>query len=59
MNAKSDKDIERLFLAKKQRRTELAGLSIEEKVRILVQLQQIACSVLNARGLKRKPWKIS
>ncbi|MBI2092237.1 MAG: hypothetical protein HYT75_04500 [Deltaproteobacteria bacterium] len=59
MNAINKRHIERLFSAKRQRRMDLAGLSIEEKVKILVHLQQIASLILKARGLKREPWKVS
>jgi len=55
---KKNKTIDALFQAKQKRRRELAKLSIEEKVKILVKLQQIASPILLARGLKKKPWKI-
>jgi len=51
--------MERIFLAKKERRIELAKLPIEEKIKILVQLQKIASVVLLTRGLKRQPWRVS
>ena len=52
------KSVETIFRAKKQRRKDLAKLSIEEKVKILVQLQKIAAPIYLARGLKKKPWKL-
>ncbi len=54
----SKKKIKRIFDAKKQKRQNLARLPIEEKVKILIQLQKIAAPILAARGVKRKPWEI-
>ena len=59
MKTKDKKTMERIFLAKKERRIELAKLPIEEKIKILVQLQKIASVVLLTRGLKRQPWRVS
>ena len=53
-----DEVMEKIFKAKKARRRELAQLSIEEKVRILIQLQTIASPILHIRGIKKEPWKI-
>ncbi|MFH0800137.1 MAG: hypothetical protein V2A66_08165 [Pseudomonadota bacterium] len=50
--------MEKIFQAKIQRRQDLAQLPVEEKVRILVQLQKIASPILSARGLKREPWSV-
>lgn len=55
---RNEKKIEDFFLAKRKRRQELAGLPIEEKVRILVQLQNIASAVYASRGIKKKPWRL-
>ncbi|MBI5299870.1 MAG: hypothetical protein HY877_06220 [Deltaproteobacteria bacterium] len=55
---RNKKTIQNIFQAKKQRRRELANLPIEEKVKILVQLQKIAIPILSARGLKKKSWKL-
>lgn len=54
---KNTKKIEDFFSAKKKRRKELANLPIEEKVKILIQLQQIASTIYSKRGLKKTPWK--
>ncbi|MBX7148492.1 hypothetical protein K1X76_05355 [bacterium] len=48
--------IAQVFKAKRKRRKNLARLSIEEKLKILVQLQKMAFPLLSARGLKLKPW---
>ena len=53
-----EKETKRLFDAKKARRKELAHLSIEEKIHILVQLQKIASPVYHARGIDKQPWKL-
>ena len=55
---KGSKNIQDLFKAKQERRKELAGLSIEEKVKILVQLQQIALPIYLSRGLKKRIWNL-
>lgn len=52
------KEVDKIFEAKRQRRKELAKLPVTEKVRILVQLQNIASPILIARGIKKKPWII-
>ena len=43
-------EIARLIAAKQRRRHKLAALPFPEKVRIVVQLQQMAAPVLRARG---------
>ena len=46
-----------LFLKKKQRRRQVASLTFEEKIEILVRLQNLASEIsLQARGTCRKPW---
>ena len=54
--AKRNKRIEQTFKAKKERRKELARLPVEEKFKILLQLQKIASPILRARGIEKKPW---
>ena len=54
----SNKTVEAIFQAKERRRRELAKLTIEEKIKILVELQKIACPILSTRGIKRTPWVI-
>lgn len=53
------KNIKDIFKAKQERRKRLAGLSIEEKIRILVQLQQLALPIYCARGLNKKAWDLN
>lgn len=50
--------IEGIFLAKKERRKQLSKLPIEDKVKILVQIQKMAMPILLARGIKKKVWKL-
>ncbi len=50
-------EIARLIAAKQQRRHRLAALSFPEKVRIVVQLQQMAAPVLRARGRPVRVWR--
>ena len=53
---------ERIFSAKKKQRQELAKLPIEEKFKILLQLQERAYSIYKSRGIPQKelerykPW---
>ncbi|MBI4124487.1 MAG: hypothetical protein HY609_05530 [Deltaproteobacteria bacterium] len=56
MNQKNKKRVEKIFQAKRKRRQELARLPVEEKFKILLQIQKIACSILKERGIKREPW---
>lgn len=45
---------------KQARRQDLANLPIEEKVKILVKLQQMSADVKHTSGRSsQKPWKIS
>ena len=49
-------EIARLIAAKEQRRLKLAALPFVEKVRLVVQLQQMAAPVLRARGREVRVW---
>jgi len=49
-------EIKKLIAAKEQRRRELAALSYAKKVRLVVQLQQMAAPVLRARGRPARVW---
>ena len=51
-------EVAKIFAAKRRRRQELAKLPVEEKVKILVQLQKIAIPILAQRGIKHKPWVV-
>ena len=51
--------MEELFRAKESRRHELANKSAEEKVLLLVKLQQITSEVAKQAGRSyRQPWQI-
>ena len=51
-------EIARLISAKEQRRRKLAALSFAEKVRVVVQLQQMAAPILRARGRSAPVWAL-
>ena len=51
-------EIARLIAAKERRRHKLAALPFPEKVRIVVQLQQMAAPVLRARGCPVRVWRL-
>ena len=59
MNRRLQELAEASFRQKKERRRELAALPIEEKVEILLQLQQMVAEVAwETRGAKLEPWKL-
>jgi hypothetical protein len=47
----------RIFAAKERRRGDLARLPFPEKVRAVVQLQNMAATILRARGKIVRPWE--
>ncbi len=51
-------DMQRIWDAKEARRMRLARLPIEEKIRILVKLQEMAAPILRARGRNVFVWEI-
>ena len=51
-------EIERLIVAKNQRRQKLAALSFADKVRAVVQMQQMVAPVLRARGRPVRVWAL-
>ena len=51
-------EIARLFAAKESRRHRLAALPFPEKVRIVVQLQQMVAPLLRARGRPVRVWPL-
>lgn len=51
-------EIARLIAAKEQRRRKLAALPFPEKVRIVVQLQQMVAPILRARGRPVRVWRL-
>jgi hypothetical protein len=52
-------EVSKIFAAKEQRRQELARRSFPEKVRALIQLQEMAAPILRARGKSVRPWKLA
>jgi hypothetical protein len=52
-------EIAKIFAAKEKRRHELARLPFREKVRAIIQLQEMAATILRARGKTVKPWSAS
>ena len=48
-------EVTRIFVAKEKRRHELARLPFPEKVRAVIQLQEMAATILRARGKIVKP----
>jgi hypothetical protein len=51
-------EVARLFVAKEQRRHDLARLPFPEKVRAVIQLQEMAAPILAARGRTVERWQI-
>jgi hypothetical protein len=55
----SDVSQNQLFSAKEAHRRALASKSVEEKLAILIQLQQLASTVARETGRSyREPWKL-
>jgi len=52
-------EVTRIFAAKEQRRQDLARLPFPEKVRAVMQLQEMAATILLARGKAVQPWGIA
>jgi len=52
-------EIARIFAAKEQRRRDLARLPFPAKVRAVIQLQEMAATILRARGKMVRPWNVS
>jgi hypothetical protein len=58
-NTQLNEIAEAIFRKKKARQRELAKLSFEEKIKILVRLQHLASAVSQElRGHSRKPWPL-
>jgi len=51
-------ELARLFAATEARRHKLAALPFPEKVRAVVQLQEMAAPLLRARGKKVRVWAL-
>ncbi len=56
---KLNPEIARLIAAKERRRHKLAALPFPEKVRIVVQLQEMAAPILRARGRPARVWHLT
>ena len=52
-------EIARLIAAKEQCRRKLAALPFAEKVRVVVQLQEMVAPVLRARGRAVRVWALA
>ena len=52
-------EVTRILRAKEKRRHELARFSFPDKVRAVIQLQEIAATILRARGKVVRPWSRS
>ncbi len=53
-----ESELDRLLAGKEARRHRLARVPIEEKLRAVVRLQEIAAPILRARGRDVRPWRI-
>ena len=51
-------ELNRIWAGKQRRRSELARLPIEEKIRAVVRLQQMAAPILRQRGKNIQPWNL-
>jgi hypothetical protein len=52
-------EVARIFAGKEKRRRDLARLSFPEKVQAVIQLQELAATILRSRGKIVKPWSAS
>ena len=53
-----DRDLKQILAAKQRRRQELARLPIEEKLRVVVRLQEMAAPILRLRGKVVRFWNL-
>jgi len=53
-----ERDLKQILAGKQRRRHELARLPIEEKLRSVVRLQELAAPILRARGKTVRCWKL-
>ena len=53
-----DRDLKQILAAKQRRRHELAWLPIEEKLRAVVRLQEMAAPILRLRGKTVRCWNL-
>jgi hypothetical protein len=52
------RDLNQMLAGKERRRHELARLPIEEKLRAVVRLQELAAPILKQRGKTVRCWKL-
>ena len=52
-----ERDLTQILAGKERRRHELARLPIEEKLRAVVRLQEMAAPILRQRGKRVRCWK--
>lgn len=52
-------ELSRIWAGKQRRRAELARMPIEEKIRAVVRLQEMAAPILRQRGKVVRCWKIT
>ncbi len=52
-------ELAKIFAGKAQRRRALARLPYPEKVRAVIQLQEMSAAILRARGKVVQPWSAS
>ena len=50
-------EVARIFAAKERRRRDLARLPFPEKVHAVIQLQNMAATILRRRGKIVRPWE--
>lgn len=53
-----NRNLKQLLAGKQRRRDELARLPIEEKIRAVIRLQQMAAPILMQRGKNVRCWNI-
>jgi hypothetical protein len=53
-----ERDLSNILAGKQRRRHELARLPIEEKLRAVVRLQELAAPILRLRGKTVRCWKL-
>jgi hypothetical protein len=51
-------ELANIFSAKQQRRHKLARLPFPEKVKAVIQLQEMTATILRSRGKTVRPWNI-
>jgi len=51
-------ELARIFASKEERRQRLARLPFPEKVKAVVQLQEMTATILRSRGKSVRPWSV-